>query len=162
MDDVGGYATNYVKKHSWLTSVGHNLIQDINISMSSLEEYNAQALPIDNPNDYVAWLNSISDGVLTKVTSRNEVDYVAGCSSPVWITGAKNTDGTYSFTFLSDSKFVNGIGKILTDVYGNKTKQEILQIKFRDFDNITRFLLFERKRSFQKFINKIYSIALSD
>lgn len=130
--------------------------------MSSLEKYNAQALPIDNPNDYVIWLNSLSDGLITKVTSRNEKDYVAGCSSPVWITGAKNTDDTYSFTFHSDSKFVNGIGKILTDVYSNKSKEEILQIKFRDFDNITRFLLFERKRSFQKFINKIYSIALSD
>ena len=47
------------------------------------------------------------------------------------------------------------------DVYNGKNKDEILAIKFRDFGPISKFLLFERKRSFQKFINKIYSIVLN-
>ena len=129
--------------------------------MSDLQEYTKQAMPITNPTEYVEWLNSIAPD--TRVLSEERVDtaFVAGCSAPVWIAGNLNADRKLEFTFACDSRFVRGLGKILTDVYSNKTKEEVLQVKFRDFEHITKFLLFERKRSFQKFINKIYSIALS-
>jgi len=129
--------------------------------MSTLEDYTHQATTINNPQDYVVWLNKLAATVVTSFDGRSDENHVAGCSAPVWIWGEQNADHTYTFHFTCDSKFVNGIGKILTDVYNGKTREEIMQVKFRDFDQVSKFLLFERKRSFQKFINRIYSIALS-
>lgn len=129
--------------------------------MSDLETYNKQADLCNNPSEYVKWLQNIAKPVRVDHSKRTPESSVAGCSAPVWMGGEMQSDGTFTFWFSCDSVFVNGLGKILMDVYNGKNKDEILAIKFRDFGPISKFLLFERKRSFQKFINKIYSIVLN-
>ena len=129
--------------------------------MSDLDTYNRQADLCTDASQYVAWLQGLARGVRIDHSKRLPHNSVAGCSAPVWIGGEKNSDGTFEFWFSCDSTYVNGLGKILTDVYNGKTKEEIMAIKFRDFGPVSKYLLFERKRSFQKFINKIYSIVLN-
>jgi cysteine desulfuration protein SufE len=86
---------------------------------------------------------------------RNEVQ---GCQSRVWIIGEQNGNN-WNFVADSDSYLVKGITKLVCMAVNGSNTQEVLQIKFENFKQISSFLTSQRQKGLQAVINAVHTIV---
>jgi len=91
----------------------------------------------------------------TQEDFRTSENFVDGCQSSLWLW-SKEDNGIWDFDIISDAHMVQGLGKILCDTYSGCKTQEVLDLKFKDFNSITRMLTTQRQRGFQSVINNIH------
>ena len=90
--------------------------------------------------------------------NRIEQYLVRGCQSQVWITGEEQPTG-WEFKLDSDSYMVKGIGNVLCRCMSGMTADEISQVGFYDFRDLTQYFSQQRKQGMQAVINKCKQIS---
>ena len=123
-----------------------------------LKQYNDKVKNFISTEQFVDWIYLLGDIEQVTENIRQQENYVKGCQSDVWITTTQSEE-KYFFTIDSDVNFVRGIGRILTDVFSNHTKEEIENIKFTQFKCIAQYLSLPRKKGMQIMINKIHHLT---
>ena len=91
----------------------------------------------------------------TEEDFRTPQNFVDGCQSSLWLWSNFEND-KWHFDIISDAHMVQGLGKILCDTYSGCSAKEILEIKFKDFQPMTKMLTTQRQRGFQSVINNIH------
>ena len=123
-----------------------------------LKQYNDKVKNFISSEQFVEWIYLLGDINNTPSSIRQKENFVKGCQSDLWITSTQE-DNKFFFTIDSDVNFVRGIGRILTDVFSNCTKEEIDNIKFTHFKCIAQYLSLPRKKGMQVMINKIHHLT---
>ena len=137
------------------------LLRQYNYYIMSKDALNNYIETIKEINDYsslIEWFNSLSKGLAVNHSIRTPENFVYGCQISTWFTCA-NIDGELKFSFDSDSNIVNGIVKILLDTLTGLTREEITQVQFYDFREISARLPIERQRTLQFILNKAHKLA---
>ena len=89
---------------------------------------------------------------------RDAKNFVHGCQSQVWVEGEEQPTG-WEFKLDSDSYMVKGIGNVLCRCMSGMTAEEIEQITFYDFRDLTQYFSQQRKQGMQAVINKCKQIS---
>ena len=112
-------------------------------------------LESDEVYDYVLELGQADVGIFTE---RLDEHFVHGCQSPVWVTGVDEPTG-WEFAIDSDSFMVRGVGHIICDCLSGMTTEEIAEVTFYDFKDLSAYFSTQRRQGMQSIINKIKSIS---
>ena len=127
------------------------------MSESKLQRYIniIEELESDEVYDYVLELGQELMGTFT---DRLDEHFVHGCQSPVWVTGVDEPTG-WEFAIDSDSFMVRGVGHIIFECLSGMTTDEIAEVTFYDFKELSVYFSTQRKQGMQSIINKIKSIS---
>jgi|TARA_R110002124_G_scaffold64985_2_gene177558 cysteine desulfuration protein SufE len=93
---------------------------------------------------------------------KNDINYVRGCTSKVWMVGHFDDNGLLNILADSDAKIVRGLVAILFSIYTGKNKTEI---KATDITDIFTQLGLEghlspsRRNGFYAMVERIQTIA---
>lgn len=128
------------------------------MSNEKIEEYVKIVSDIKNYNDLISWINTLSKELKVDPTVRTSKNYVYGCQVSTWIKCTKQ-DNNIFFSFDSDSNVTKGVVKILLDVINGMNIEEIKNINFYDFRQITARLPTERQKTLQIILNKAHELA---
>ncbi len=94
---------------------------------------------------------------------KNDINYVKGCTSKVWMVGHFNDD-KLQLIADSDAKIVRGLVAILMGVYGGKTKTEIQSVNIQDVFGLLGLeghLSPSRRNGFYAMVQRIEVLAQS-
>lgn len=127
------------------------------MSESKLQQYidNINQLESEEVYDYVLEIGQQAEGMFT---DRNDEHFVHGCQSPVWVTGIDEPTG-WEFSIDSDSYMVRGVGHIICECLSGLTTDEIKEVTFFDFKDLSVYFSTQRRQGMQSIINKIKSIS---
>lgn len=89
---------------------------------------------------------------------RTSQNFVNGCQSQTWITSHYH-GGIWSFSFASDSFFIQALGRIVTDTYSGLNGDQIQQITYQDFKPLAVHLSIQQQRGLQAFINRVHTLT---
>ncbi len=124
--------------------------------MNVLEQYIDVFENLDAEEIYESMI-SLGSSVAYEV-DRDAKNFVHGCQSQVWVEGEEQPTG-WEFKLDSDSYMVKGIGNVLCRCMSGMTAEEIEQITFYDFRNLTQYFSQQRKQGMQAVINKCKQIS---
>ncbi len=127
------------------------------MSESKLQQYIdiIDQLESEEVYDYVL---ELGQETMTEFSDRLDEHYVHGCQSPVWVNGIDEPTG-WEFTIDSDSFMVRGVGHIICECFSGMTTDEIAEVTFYDFKELSGYFSTQRKQGMQSIINKIKSIS---
>ena len=127
------------------------------MSESKLQQYIdiIDQLDAEEVYDYVL---ELGQETMTEFSDRSDNSFVHGCQSPVWVIGKDEPTG-WEFTIDSDSFMVRGVGHIICDCMSGMTTDEIAEVTFFDFKELSGYFSTQRKQGMQSIINKIKSIS---
>jgi|TARA_R110002124_G_scaffold76582_4_gene205170 cysteine desulfuration protein SufE len=127
------------------------------MSESKLQQYidNINQLESEEVYDYVLEIGQQAKGMFT---DRLDEHFVHGCQSPVWVTGIDEPTG-WEFSIDSDSYMVRGVGHIICECLSGLTTDEIKEVTFFDFKDLSVYFSTQRRQGMQSIINKIKSIS---
>ena len=127
------------------------------MSTELLQHYVETIDTMDSVDDITHWIIGIGKTVAVENTKslRNKSNYISGCQNPVWLSGAHVNNQHWIFCADSDSLYVKGIAKIVTDTYNKLASEEVLDVSLHDFKQITQKLPLRRQRGVQQIINRI-------
>ncbi len=130
------------------------------MEVATLEQYIDYVRVFDQPEQLDRWWISIAPDLTPEQSQGIRVrdNYLPGCQNPVWISGI-HTDTGWQFALDSHSKITLGVGKMLKDVYNNKTAAQVKQISYHDFKPIAQTFSVPRQRGLQMMINRIHNIV---
>ena len=124
--------------------------------MNVLEQYIDVFENLDADEIYESMI-SLGSSVAYEV-DRDAKNFVHGCQSQVWVEGDEQPTGC-EFKLDSDSYMVKGIGNVLCRCMSGMTAEEIDQITFYDFRDLTQYFSQQRKQGMQAVINKCKQIS---
>jgi len=127
------------------------------MSESKLQQYidNINQLESEEVYDYVLEIGQQAEGMFT---DRLDEHFVHGCQSPVWVTGIDEPTG-WEFSIDSDSYMVRGVGHIICECLSGLTTDEIKEVTFFDFKDLSVYFSTQRRQGMQSIINKIKSLS---
>lgn len=127
---------------------------------ADLEQYIDYVRVFDQPEQLNRWWISIGEPLDAAQSQQIRIreNYLPGCQNPVWIAGSQ-TQGTWQFQIDSHSRVTLGVGKMLKDVYNNKTATKIKQITYHDFKPVAQTFSVPKQRGLQMMINRIHNIV---
>lgn len=130
------------------------------MAVNHLTQYAEQINDFDDQEFLYGWLIDLGKELSNKKKFhiRDQINYVNGCQSQVWLAGSSN-NGRWTFLFETDGFLVYGIGKIVLDTFNDLTAAEIKNITYHDFKPIAAVLSSQRQRGLQAIINKIHTLV---
>jgi len=128
----------------------------------SLDTYIQQVDQFTDHNTAKEWFLSIgnSHSVKNSQTLRVKENFVRGCCPHclVWCDGSKS-GSSWIFRADSENAQIKSLCKILVDTYNNLNEHQIKQIKYKNFQKITRILDNDKQKSLQHLVNRIQKIV---
>ena len=128
------------------------------MSTTILQQYIETISDIKNYSEFVEWINSLSKELTVDPSIRTPQNFVYGCQVSTWFECSFD-HGKVFFSFDSDSSIAKGVVKILIDVITGLTVEELNNISFYDFRQLTRLLPTERQRTLQIILNKAHELT---
>ena len=125
-------------------------------TMNVLEQYIDVFENLDADEIYESMI-SLGSSVAYEV-DRDAKNFVHGCQSQVWVEGDEQPTG-WEFKLDSESYMFKGIGNVLCRCMSGMTAEEIDQITFYDFRDLTQYFSQQRKQGMQAVINKCKQIS---
>jgi len=127
------------------------------MSNSKLQAYIDIIEQLDSEDVYNYILELGQFGMAESI-DRSPAYFVHGCQSPIWINGSDEPTG-WEFVMDSDSFMVRGVGVIICNCLSGLTSDEIAEVTFYDFKELSVFFSTQRRQGMQAIINKIKSIS---
>tara|TARA_B110000858_G_C17609166_1_gene383669 strand:- start:49 stop:441 length:393 start_codon:yes stop_codon:yes gene_type:complete len=127
------------------------------MSESKLQEYIDIIEQLDSDEVY-EYILEIGQQAMADQIDRSPTYFVHGCQSAVWVNGKDEPTG-WEFIMDSDSFMVRGVGTIICKCLSGLTTDELTQVNFYDFRELSAFFSTQRRQGMQSIINKIKSIS---
>lgn len=130
--------------------------------MSKLKEYKEILSSFTHLQEVNTWMKNISQGttIVNGTSLRVKENHVRGCcpNCLVW-ADVDNSHDALTFRLDSDNDTIKGLCTILMDVYNGLSKEEVLDIKYKDFEFLSRTLKTDKQKSLQYLINRIHKLV---